>query len=206
VSGLVLRSSQQCAVRVMASYGRGLKVSTMHLYPPVPELPREETQHLGDPALFAIIRNGILFTGMPASDLKDVEIAQVVAFLRGLPKLSDADIDQLKRGRATSSAAEHKTGSALSRGKGREPRDLGLSRVLLERMRVYWRWRRPKDWLFPSRPRPQHPMGDKSIPPSRANAERRSGIHKHVHSHVFPHSYAAHLLDVGTLSPVRARS
>ena len=82
----------------------------MHLYPPVPELQREETQRLGDPALFAIIRDGIPFTGMPASDLKDVEIAQVVAFLRGLPKLSDADIDRLKRERAADSAAEHQTG------------------------------------------------------------------------------------------------
>jgi integrase/recombinase XerD len=85
----------------------------------------------------------------------------------------------------------------IRRGKGRVPRDLGLSPVLLERLRVYWRWRRPKHWLFPSRPRPQHPMGDKSIRLLCANAGRRAGVHKHVHPHVFRHSYATHLLDEG---------
>jgi len=33
--------------------------------------------------------------------------------------------------------------------KGGVPRDIGLSPVLLERLKVYWRQLRPKDWLFP---------------------------------------------------------
>jgi integrase/recombinase XerD len=63
----------------------------------------------------------------------------------------------------------------IRKGKGQTPRELGLSPVLLERLRVYWRWRKPKDWLFPSKQRPQHPMDSKSIRHLCANAGRRAG-------------------------------
>jgi integrase/recombinase XerD len=36
-------------------------------------------------------------------------------------------------------------------GKGGVPRDIALSPVLRERLRVYFRWRRPTNWLFPSK-------------------------------------------------------
>ena len=48
-------------------------------------------------------------------------------------------------------------------GKGGVPRDIGLSPALLERLRVYWRWSKPKGCLFPSKMRPQQPMERKSI-------------------------------------------
>src|SRR4051794_9606163 len=35
-------------------------------------------------------------------------------------------------------------------GKENVPRDVTLSPKRLELLRVYWRWRKPKDWLFPS--------------------------------------------------------
>ena len=38
-------------------------------------------------------------------------------------------------------------------GKGGVPRDIALSPVLRERLRVYFRWRRPTNWLFPSKNR-----------------------------------------------------
>ena len=41
----------------------------------------------------------------------------------------------------------------VRKGKGLVPRDIGLSDPLLERLRVYWRWRKPKHWLFPSKQR-----------------------------------------------------
>jgi integrase/recombinase XerD len=82
-------------------------------------------------------------------------------------------------------------------GKGQVPRDLGLSPTLLERLRVYWRWRKPKEWLFPSRERPEHPMGGRSLHIMCVNAGQRAGIEKPVHPHVFRHSYATHLLEAG---------
>ena len=85
----------------------------------------------------------------------------------------------------------------IRNGKGQTPRDVNLSPVLLERLRIYWRWRKPKDWLFPSKQRPNHPMDCKSIRYLCANAGRRAGTQRHVHPHVFRHSFATHLLDQG---------
>jgi integrase/recombinase XerD len=85
----------------------------------------------------------------------------------------------------------------IRKGKGQTPRELSLSPVLLERLRIYWRWRKPEDWLFPSKQRPQHPMDGKSIRHLCANAGRRAGIKHHVHPHLFRHSFATHLLDQG---------
>ena len=82
-------------------------------------------------------------------------------------------------------------------GKGEVPRDLSLSPVLLERLRIYWRWRKPKTWLFPSRENHGNPISYKSLHVLCANAGRRAGIKKPVHPHVFRHSYATHLLDAG---------
>jgi site-specific recombinase XerD len=85
----------------------------------------------------------------------------------------------------------------IRNGKGQTPRDVNLSPVLLERLRIYWRWRKPKGWLFPSKQRPDHPMDGKSIRQLCANAGRRAGIQRHVHPHVFRHSFATHMLDQG---------
>jgi integrase/recombinase XerD len=81
--------------------------------------------------------------------------------------------------------------------KGRIPRDIGLSPVLLERLRTYWRWLKPKDWLFPSKQRPTRPLDLKTIRLICNQAGERAGVKKHVSPHVFRHSCATHLLDAG---------
>ncbi len=81
--------------------------------------------------------------------------------------------------------------------KGRIPRDIGLSPVLLERLRIYWHWLKPKDWLFPSRQHPTRPLDLKTIRLICNQAAERAGVKKHVSPHVFRHSCATHLLDVG---------
>jgi len=82
-------------------------------------------------------------------------------------------------------------------GKGGIPRDIGLSPALLERLRVYWRWGKPKDWLFPSKMRPQQMMERKTIRLACNTAGRRAGINKPVTPHVFRHSFATHMLEAG---------
>jgi site-specific recombinase XerD len=85
----------------------------------------------------------------------------------------------------------------VRQGKGRVPRDLPLSPTLLERLIIYWRWRKPKEWLFPSQERIEHPMADKSLRVICTSAGRRAGVKKHCHPHAFRHSFATHLLDAG---------
>jgi len=81
--------------------------------------------------------------------------------------------------------------------KGGIPRDIGLSPLLLERLRMYWRWQKPRDWLFPSKMRPDQPMERKTIRLACNNAGRRAGIKKQVSPHVYRHSYATHMLEAG---------
>jgi site-specific recombinase XerD len=82
-------------------------------------------------------------------------------------------------------------------GKGGIPRQIGLSPVLLERLRVYFRRHRPKDWLFPSRQNGSSPLDDRAIRGLCFEAGKRAGIERRVHPHLFRHACATHMLDAG---------
>jgi integrase/recombinase XerD len=82
-------------------------------------------------------------------------------------------------------------------GEGGIPRDIALSPVLLERLRVYFRWRRPSDWLFPSKRHPDQPLDDASIRVLCRTAGKRAGLPRLVHPHLFRHACAPHMLDAG---------
>ena len=86
-------------------------------------------------------------------------------------------------------------------GKGGKDRDLPLSPALLEILREYWRWRKPKLYLFPTRSyrrRPDQPISDKAVWIACTEAARRAGISKRVTPHTLRHSWATHLLEAGT--------
>src|SRR5713101_7577206 len=86
-------------------------------------------------------------------------------------------------------------------GKGGKDRDLPLSPALLESLREYWRWRKPRTYLFPSpdpRRGPEQPISDKSVWIACSEAARHAGISKRVTPHTLRHSWATHLLEGGT--------
>jgi integrase len=75
-------------------------------------------------------------------------------------------------------------------GKGGKDRDLPLSPTLLEALREYWHWRKPRLYLFPARTR-QHrldqPISDKTVWIACSDAARRAGIRKRVTPHTLRH-------------------
>ncbi len=82
-------------------------------------------------------------------------------------------------------------------GKGSAPRDIALSPALLERLKTYYRWQRPADWLFPSKYCLGEPLNEGTIRTLCRNAGRRAGIPLLVHPHLFRHACATHMLDSG---------
>jgi integrase/recombinase XerD len=88
----------------------------------------------------------------------------------------------------------------VEHGKNGVDRDVALSPQLLETLREYWRWMRPKTYLFPGTVdgwRADKPITDKVVWEAVREAALRSGIKKRVTPHTLRHCFATHLLESG---------
>jgi len=88
----------------------------------------------------------------------------------------------------------------IHHGKGRRDRDVPLSPKLLEALRQYWRWKKPRVYLFPSQkrnPSGEQPISDKTVWNICRAAARRAGITKKMGPHTLRHCFATHLLEAG---------
>jgi site-specific recombinase XerD len=88
----------------------------------------------------------------------------------------------------------------IQRGKGMRDRDVPLTPKLLEALRDYWRWKKPRVYLFPSKvsdPGVERPISDKTVWNVCRAAADRAGIHKKLGPHTLRHCFATHLLEAG---------
>ena len=74
-------------------------------------------------------------------------------------------------------------------GKGRFPRQVMLSPKLLELLRIYWRWRKPTDWLFPGH-KAGFPIHQSAIRQMCTQLRKKAGIKKPFSPHVLRHASA----------------
>jgi site-specific recombinase XerD len=88
----------------------------------------------------------------------------------------------------------------VRRGKGGRDRDVLLSDKLLETLREYWRWMKPKTYLFPGTVnnwRADVPITTKVVWTAVNEARKRAGIEKPISPHTLRHSFATHMLEAG---------
>jgi integrase/recombinase XerD len=88
----------------------------------------------------------------------------------------------------------------IHQGKGSRDRDVPMTAKLLEALRDYWRWRKPKIYLFPSTEGHrgvEQPISDKTVWYACKEAAARAGIQKRIGPHTLRHSFATHLLEAG---------
>jgi len=88
----------------------------------------------------------------------------------------------------------------ITQGQGSRDREVPLSPTLLEALRVYWRWMKPKTYLFPGtvhHRRADVPITSNIVWLACRQAAEAAGIDKRIHPHSLRHSCATHLLDAG---------
>lgn len=88
----------------------------------------------------------------------------------------------------------------IKQGKGGKDREVPLSQRLLETLRQYWQWKKPRGYLFPGEAKQgsngEH-MTSKAVYHACRGAARRAGIQKTVGPHTLRHSFATHLVEAG---------
>lgn len=92
----------------------------------------------------------------------------------------------------------------IRQGKGGKDRDVPLSPKALETLREYWRWMKPKTYLFPGTvngSRADKPITHKILWEACREAAQRAGITKAVRPHLLRHSFATHLVEGGADLP-----
>ena len=81
--------------------GRGKTEIGKSLYPKAPDMTLAATQNLSDGELFAIIRNGVRLTGMPAwggdGDDDAADNWKLVHFIRHMPTMSKEEVHAMKQ-------------------------------------------------------------------------------------------------------------
>ncbi len=88
----------------------------------------------------------------------------------------------------------------IRQGKGSRDRDLPLTPKLLAALREYWRWKKPRNYLFPSTPGHrgvERPISDETVWYACRRSAARAGIKKPIGPHTLRHSFATHLLEAG---------
>jgi site-specific recombinase XerD len=92
----------------------------------------------------------------------------------------------------------------IRQGKGGKDRNVPLSPKALETLREYWRWMKPKTYLFPGTvngSRADKPITHKVAWEACREAAQRAGITKAVRPHLLRHSFATHLVEGGADLP-----
>jgi site-specific recombinase XerD len=84
----------------------------------------------------------------------------------------------------------------IARAKGKKDRYVNLPESLLEQLRTYFKEYRPKEYLFEGQYGGQYSI--RSAQQVFHRAMDAAGINKKVGIHSLRHSYATHLLEVGT--------
>jgi site-specific recombinase XerD len=89
----------------------------------------------------------------------------------------------------------------IRQGKGARDRDVPLSPKLLEALRTYWRWKKPKGFLFSrtfGHRGQEQPLCGKTVWNICKEAAVRAGIQKKIGPHTLRHSFATHHMEAGT--------
>ena len=171
-----------CALRFL--YVKTLKRPYLHEHIPFPKRPRplptvlspEEVERLIASAK-NLMHRAMLMT-LYATGLRRSELCQL--------KVIDIDSQRMV--------------IRVRQGKGWRDRDVLLSPKLLETLREYWRWMKPKTYLFPGLVngwRADVPITPKVVWDAVAAARERAAIDKHVTPHTLRHSFATNMLEAG---------